>query len=195
MPAADVKTQLLDEAQALAQARGYHGFSYGDLAAKVRITTASIHYHFPTKADMVVALARRYRAEFEAAMEATAERTADLAPRLDALVATFAATLDRDRVCLIGALAGEFRGLPTPVQRELRKHLEIGETWLERFFADGAARGQLREGVRPAVIAKVWFSTLQGALLVARAGDAGTLRKVAEGLRVLCLVPLKGRVA
>ena len=39
---------------------GYGGFSFRDLAAEISIKSASVHHHFPTKATMTAAVARRY---------------------------------------------------------------------------------------------------------------------------------------
>ena len=47
------RTSLLDLAQDLAQRHGYNGFSYHQLARRLGLTTASIHYHFPSKEDLV----------------------------------------------------------------------------------------------------------------------------------------------
>ena len=60
MPRGDTRTQLLDVAQRLVQARSYNAFSFKDLAAEIGIRTASIHYHFRTKGDLGVALMQRY---------------------------------------------------------------------------------------------------------------------------------------
>lgn len=38
---------------------GYGGFSFRDLAAEIGIKSASVHNHFPTKAAMAAAVARR----------------------------------------------------------------------------------------------------------------------------------------
>ena len=54
-------TRILDAAQALVQQRGYNAVSYGDLAEALDLTTAAIHYHFPSKADLGQALVGRYR--------------------------------------------------------------------------------------------------------------------------------------
>ena len=62
------KKELLDAASLLVQTRGYNGFSFHDLGAAVGITTASIHYHFPTKAYLGQQLVKRYTAEFMAAL-------------------------------------------------------------------------------------------------------------------------------
>jgi TetR/AcrR family transcriptional repressor of nem operon len=46
------KTTLLDVAEELLLTRGYNGFSYNDIAEKVGIRKASIHYHFPSKSGL-----------------------------------------------------------------------------------------------------------------------------------------------
>src|SRR5262249_58801784 len=61
--------RILDTAQALAQVRGYNGFSYADISAELAITKPSIHYHFPSKAQLAEALIARYQRRFAAARQ------------------------------------------------------------------------------------------------------------------------------
>ena len=68
MSMADTAERILDTAQALAQVRGYNGFSYADISAELAITKPSIHYHFPSKARLAEALIARYRRRFAAAL-------------------------------------------------------------------------------------------------------------------------------
>jgi len=72
--ATETATQLLDAAQTLVERRGYNAFSYKDLATDIGIKTASIHYHFPAKADLGIALMDRYLGGLEQAF-ATIDRT------------------------------------------------------------------------------------------------------------------------
>ena len=55
--------QIRESAHDLIAERGYFGFSYADIAEVVGIRKASIHHHFPTKVDLVVATLREYRAK------------------------------------------------------------------------------------------------------------------------------------
>ncbi len=48
-----------------------------EIAGAVGIRTASLHYHFPGKADLGVALAARYRLRFNEALEDVNARTDD----------------------------------------------------------------------------------------------------------------------
>ena len=60
--------QILDLAETLIQTRGYSAFSYQDIADALGIRKASIHYHFPSKADLGVAVINRYIDRFDAAL-------------------------------------------------------------------------------------------------------------------------------
>src|SRR5258705_11779220 len=52
--------RLTDLAEARIREAGYRGLSFRDLAAEIGIKSASVHHHFPTKAGMAAAVARRY---------------------------------------------------------------------------------------------------------------------------------------
>ena len=62
--------RLMDLAEAHIRNAGYGGFSFRDLAAESGIKSASAHHHFPTKATMAAAVARRYGDRFLAARSA-----------------------------------------------------------------------------------------------------------------------------
>ena len=52
----DTAAEILDVAERLVQVRGFNGFSYGDVASELKITTAALHYHFAGKAELGEAL-------------------------------------------------------------------------------------------------------------------------------------------
>ena len=117
METADTKTRLLDAASALAQTRGYHGFSFHDLAREIGITTASIHYHFPTKSALGQALVKRYTLSF---LEILGKPdTAPPRQRLTHYVSVFRACLLEGRMCLCGMIGAEVDGVPAEVALEV----------------------------------------------------------------------------
>src|ERR1700733_4336739 len=109
-------TAILDVAERLAQTLGYNGFSYADIAAQLGVTKASLHYHFPTKAELGRALIERYRTVFGAALEAIDQ--SDVTPRekLQRYVGLYDSVLSDERMCLCGMLAAEYATLPRPMQ-------------------------------------------------------------------------------
>ena len=60
----DTNSRILDVAERLVQLRGFNGFSYADVASELEITKASLHYHYPGKADLGKALIERYASRF-----------------------------------------------------------------------------------------------------------------------------------
>ncbi len=136
--------EILGLAQRLIQTRGYNGFSFRDLADEIGIKSASIHYHFPTKADLVREVASRYREEFA---EAVAEMQAQSKSSMQILagyVELFHSTLTTEkRVCLCGMLASEAESLPDTVRQETTQFFQDQEDWLAGILNEGIADGKL----------------------------------------------------
>ena len=103
-------------AERLVQVRGFNGFSYADVAAELSITKASLHYHFPGKAELGEALIERYAARFAAALAEIDARGADAPAKLDAYAGLYADVLRGQRMCLCGMLAAEYQTLPEPMR-------------------------------------------------------------------------------
>src|SRR6195952_1496346 len=80
----DTRGDLLFEAEVLIRSRGYSGFSYADLADAVGIRKASIHHHFPTKADLAVALVAAYDERYDGALQQIIAHHQDAVARIDA---------------------------------------------------------------------------------------------------------------
>jgi TetR/AcrR family transcriptional repressor of nem operon len=112
-------TAILDVAEQLAQTRGYNGFSYADIAAQLGVTKASLHYHFPSKAELGRALIQRYHRLFGAALEAIAGRNPPQ-EKLKQYVGLYDSVLSNERMCLCGMLAAEYATLPPPTRQFLR---------------------------------------------------------------------------
>jgi TetR/AcrR family transcriptional repressor of nem operon len=114
-PPSATADRILDVAERLVQTQGYNGFSYADIAAALRITKASLHYHFPTKAKLGLRLVLRYQETFATALQAIRRSVPDAADQLRAYVQIYADVLRKNRLCLCGMLAAEQATLPRPM--------------------------------------------------------------------------------
>ena len=56
----NAREAILTAARRTAQAHGYGGLNFRDIGADVGIKAASIYHHFPSKADLGAAVAKRY---------------------------------------------------------------------------------------------------------------------------------------
>ncbi len=163
---------VLDVAEQLAQTRGYNGFSYADIAAQLGVTKASLHYHFPSKAELGRALIDRYRADFSAALEAIDQNASDPRAKLRRYAALYESVLSNERMCLCGMLAAEYATLPAPMQAGLTTFFDENERWLKAVLEDGLRGGVFRFSDSTSERARVLLGALEGAMLVARSyGD------------------------
>lgn len=166
------KTALLHLAQELAQRRGLNAFSFRDLARGVGITTAGVHHHFASKADLARELMVRYRLSFGAELEAINMKTRSHRRKLEMLADLFCQTLqDGNRLCLCGMFAAEYPTLPEIVQQEVRAFYDETEAWLREVLEDGRKCGVFHLRQPSGAVAKTFLATLEGAMIAARAFD------------------------
>ena len=170
---APVSQRILEVAEQLAQTRGFNGFSYADVAEKLHVTKASLHYHFPSKADLGRALIERYHVVFVAALEAIDREAPGALEKLRRYAGLYDSVMRNDRLCLCGMLAAEYSTLPAPMQAELRRFFDANEVWLAAVLEDGRRAGELGFRGTPKQRARVVLGALEGAMLVARAYDDG----------------------
>lgn len=160
--------RTLDVAERLVQVRGFHGFSYADVANELDITTASLHYHFRGKAELGEALIARYSARFADSLENVDRDVTDAPAKLDAYVAIYSGLLQEDRMCLFGMLAAEYETLPTSMREAVTKFFEDNEAWLTNVLAQGQADGSLSISGTPSDASQMILNGLEGAMLIAR---------------------------
>jgi TetR/AcrR family transcriptional regulator, transcriptional repressor for nem operon len=169
-----IRDAILRSAEARIRRDGFHGFSFRDLAEDVGIKSASVHYHFPTKADLGVILMKNYQEQMLAAFgDAQDDRT--LADKLGAVRNAYRRRLSREAgICLCGILAAERAGLPEPVGEALKDYLVACRNWLISAFVGSRAD-------EPEKRAMVFSSAVQGALLMSNAmGNPTLFYRVAE---------------
>jgi TetR/AcrR family transcriptional regulator, transcriptional repressor for nem operon len=179
----DTATRILDIAEELVQRRGFNGFSYANIAAELKITTASLHYHFPGKAELGRALITRYAARFFEALAAIEAEHESGPARLRAYADLYAVVLGQWRLCLCGMLAAEYNTLPEPMRNAVVTFFDDNERWLARVLDEGRGNGSFRFAGSPNEEAQMLVAGLEGAMLVARPyGDITRFQSAADRL-------------
>jgi TetR/AcrR family transcriptional repressor of nem operon len=162
------RERILDTAERLVQTRGFNGFSYADVAAELGVTKASLHYHFPGKAELGEALIARYTERFTAELDRIdADRLAATA-KLSAYAALYADVLREERMCLCGMLAAEYETLPAPMRDAILRFFDHSEGWLQAVLEDGRAENTMTFDGTAEDGAQTILGGLEGAMLVAR---------------------------
>ena len=153
--------RLLDAAEIAMRSRGYHAVSFRQLADDVGIKSASVHYYFPQKVDLAVALVARYTKTFFVELDEHA-RDASPSQLLRIYCGAYRGVLElSERACLCGMLGAESHGLPQPLVDAVGTFFEANIEWIGRTLAKDLTPRTRR--VRSAQI----LAILQGGLMIA----------------------------
>jgi TetR/AcrR family transcriptional repressor of nem operon len=91
--------------------------------------------------------------------------------------------LEADRMCLCGTLAVEHETLPEPMREALARFFEENEAWLTAALTRGRDEGTINFSGPPLDTARLVLSSLEGAMLVARAAtDTSRFESTARSL-------------
>ena len=161
--------EIMSTAQELIQNKGYNGFSFRDVADAVGIKSASIHYHFPTKSDLVKEIAANYRAAFQLALGEIDAQSLTGLEKLEQYAGLFEETLKKKEcVCLAGILATEVGSLNEEVRFEIDAFFTEQAKWLSGTIRDGQAEGNIKPSIEAEAFAPAFVSGLEGAMIIAR---------------------------
>lgn len=183
----NTREKILAVARQMAQARGYGGLSFRDLAREVGIKAASVYHYFPSKAELGVAVVQRYWEDSAAALESLLAEAAD--PRVAArrYPETFRTALSNDnRLCLCSFMAAEHDDLPSSVAKEVQIFADVHVAWL----ANVMAQAKLVDPRDAEARARAIFAAVAGAQLLARSrADIELYDQLIESYRHAGLLP------
>lgn len=178
---------ILAAAKRAAQAHGYAGLNFRDLADDVGIKAASVYHHFPGKADLAVAVAKRYWQDSAAYLETMLAEVADPLRCLRQYPETFRRALENNnRMCLCSFMAAEYDDLPEAVQKEVRTFGDVNVAWLSKVLTAAGVVGANESEQR----ARAIFAAIAGAQLIARSrSDISVYDALIDSYRAAGLLP------
>lgn len=187
----DTYQSILAVAEHFIQTVGYNAFSYHDIAKKVGIKTASIHYYFPTKADLGKAVIKNHIDVLCVALdELLKNKKLSSTKKLELFIETIIANTYRadNKMCLGGMLASDVLTLPKLMLREVKVFFLRIESWLKQLFLEAIENREFvlqKKHIDNEV--KLVFSMLEGALLLSRLFENEEHLAVARNDIMACL--------
>jgi len=184
---ANAREDILAAAKLVAQAHGYVGLNFRDLAEQVGIKAASIYYHFPSKAELATAVARRYWEDAAAYLESLLKNSTKPLDALHRYPETFRWALENDnRICLCSFMSAQFDDLPDAVKTDLQTFAEVNIAWLKKTLIAAKVASPKEAEKR----ARTIYSGIVGAQLMARSrADLNLYDSLIEGYRSAGLLP------
>jgi len=163
------KEKIVLLATELIETKGYSGFSYQDISDRLNIKKASIHYHFPAKEDLGLAV-----------FDAFVQGIDDFIKKLDfdrmsptAKLAEYfryhaEATLDCNKISCIGAMTSEWNVLPERLRERIDKFNQWHAAFIVDILKEGVKSGEFRPFGSLEEQALFIIASTKGALLMAR---------------------------
>jgi TetR/AcrR family transcriptional repressor of nem operon len=181
------RERILAAATTIAQAHGYGGLNFRDLAEAVGIKAASIYHHFPSKADLGAAVARRYWEDSSATLDALLAESENPIDCLRHYPETFRKALQTgNRICLCSFMAAESEDLPETVTKEVQMFADVNVAWLSKALRAAAVVDSNDSEQR----ARAIFAAVAGAQLIARSrSNVSVFDDLIESYRVAGLLP------
>ncbi len=172
----EMATAIMDAAEHRIRLGGFNGFSFREIAADVGVKSSSVHYHFPTKADLAAAVIHRYTDEVAEHIDAELAKEPD---PIKVWTRAFRGTLhSEERMCPCTVLGAGSLDLPGQVAAEVKRFFQM---CLDKLEAAGLSAGKASE----------LLATITGAMVVATAlGDVSAYdRATTERMAELEAVP------
>jgi TetR/AcrR family transcriptional repressor of nem operon len=156
------------------------------------VRKASIHHHFPTKADLARAVVEQSRAAITEQTRLIEGSEFDPLRQLlfytgywERCIADASAPF-----CVAGMLASELPSLPEDLAEGVRAHFRDLSRWLETVLTRGAQLGVFRLKGAASAEAESFMSTVYGAMLTARAyGEPAKFSQIVQGALRRLLAP------
>lgn len=184
---ANAREEILAAAKLVAQAHGYAGLNFRDLAEQVGIKAASIYYYFPSKAELATNVAKRYWEDAAAYLETLLKNAASPLEALRRYPETFRWALENgNRMCLCSFMSAQFDDLPDVVKTEVQAFTDVNVAWLKKTLI-AAKIATPKEAEKRA---RAIYSGIVGAQLMARSrADIKLYDSLMEGYRAAGLLP------
>jgi TetR/AcrR family transcriptional repressor of nem operon len=159
------REKILIAATKIAQAHGYNGLNFRDLAEDVGIKAASIYYYFPSKSDLAAAVAKRYWENAATALETLLVGSSDPVNALRRYPETFRWALENEN---------------------RMSFADVNVAWLSKVLSAGKVVSPKKSEPR----ARAIFAAVGGAQLMARSrADITLYDAVIDSYRVAGLLP------
>ncbi len=136
------KEEIIDFADSYIRKCGYDGFSFNDISKDIGIKTSSIHYHFPTKKDVALAVIDRHQQILTNIIKSN-EQCSNI-EKLDILCRIYLSIEKDHKVCIIGSLSSHLSTYNECIRNRLKEFTTLMLNWVTRFLEAGKTTGEFQ---------------------------------------------------
>ena len=180
----DTRDQIMDRAAELLMQRGFNGFSYRDISSHLGVKNAAVHYHFPNKTDLALALIDEYRQMLQNRTSKFMANGGSARQQLEGLFGFTEYQCNEGRcICPLGAFSVDFDELPDDVREATAGFMSESIKWLTRVLEVGREQEEFDFEGDAGKKALHILAVLQGARQMARISNFDVLSDVIAEVR------------
>ena len=166
----DTSTKILDVAEKLIITKGFNAFSYNDISEVIGVKTASIHYHFPTKEDLSLAVVERFRKRFLESLNDIEDKESSGLKRIEKYGRAIVKAFDKGKgFCLCLSLASDEQTVPEKTSLVVSEFFKDSEKWIKASIIKGQSEEEINPNLDPKTTATSIVGLFEGTLVIARA--------------------------
>ena len=164
----DTKEGLLEVASSLIQQKGVNGMSYQHLSDEIGIRKASIHYLFPKKDDLVLALINRSKENYHQFYKSIADSDESPINKLRRISEIYAHGIETKKSCLIGILSSDCELLNSRSVRYLNEAVSKTIEIFTDIIQEAKDKIMITNNIDCNELAHTYYNILYGGQIIGR---------------------------
>ncbi|SFW24780.1 TetR/AcrR family transcriptional regulator [Chitinophaga sancti] len=176
----DTKDKIVGLADQLIKTKGFNAFSYKEISDPLAIKNAAVHYYFPSKADLGMAVLQQEFDSLNIGIANWENLTED--QQLRQLIASFEKKCSGHMACIMGSLSPDYNTLPANMQERLQQFSAAVIEWVTRCLDKGREKGIFSFKGAPEDRALMIVSNLLASLLLSRVMGESAFEKISKQL-------------
>jgi len=140
----DTKEEIVRIGTSLIKSHGYNAFSYADIAEKLQVRNAAIHYHFRGKEDLLSEIIDQYIDLYTALDKQLKVVGASATVALEKFIERYSCLVDANSICIIGSIASDYNTLPESVKEKVKQLVHMVLKMVEQTLAAGKKTGEFQ---------------------------------------------------
>lgn len=176
----ETKETILKMGDELIRQKGYNAFSYQDISRPLGIKNAAVHYHFPSKSDLLVSVTQFHIQRFITFKENV--QAYDELEQIKRFTNIYIETWQQSRVCFVGAIATDWDTINAEAQPVMKQMAADILNWLTNALKNGLTKGVLQFNEEPQTKALLIVTNMMAATQLARITGAENFEIVRQAV-------------
>ncbi|MBI6119157.1 TetR/AcrR family transcriptional regulator [Salegentibacter maritimus] len=176
----NTRDKIISIGDVLIRKRGCNAFSFSDISKELNIKNASIHYHFPTKTTLVMAVIQKHHILLEKFKQNVTD--IDSIQKIIKFLSVYTMAKADGKISILGSLANDYFTFEPEVQTALKILTDNTLNWLTSTLKEGKKEGVFQYKMSDRNKALMIITNILGAEQLSRVTYQHDFRNIKENI-------------